>query len=211
LTEDLKFAENTTSRDPDRLRRIKTTQLAALTAMLWIAGVWCYSLWMTVPFLVLWLGLFAPQTAKHDTANANDPSAIQTTATLSTESARAPCRNPDASGKYHIGCGVSPPTVIHQVELRYPEEARAQKLRPGGAYITLTVDAEGNPTNIHVKNSMVDKVNKIARSAQKLLEDNIVDAVRQYKFKPATFEGKPVPVDLNIEMNIDIFWSCPFH
>jgi len=52
---------------------------------------------------------------------------------------------------------------------------------------------------------MVGKVNKSARSAQQLLEDDMVNAVRQYKFKPATFQGKPVPVDLDVEINIDVF------
>ena len=97
------------------------------------------------------------------------------------------------------------PIVIHQVEPKYPEEARAQKLSPSGVLIMLTVDVEGNPINIHVKNSKVDEVGKSARSAQQLLKDNMVDAVRQYKFKPATFQGKLVPVDINVEINIDIF------
>jgi TonB family protein len=95
--------------------------------------------------------------------------------------------------------------VIQQVEPKYPEEARARKLSPGGVLISLTVDADGNPVNIRVKNSKVDKVDKAARSAQQLLEDNMVEAVRQYKFKPATFQGKGVPVDLYLEINIDVF------
>jgi TonB family protein len=129
----------------------------------------------------------------------------QSAPTLSTTTAKTSCPNPDASGKYHIGCGVTTPVVTHKVEPDYPEEARARKLSPGGVVISLTVDTDGNPVDIRVKNSKVEKVDKAARSAQQLLEDNMVEAVRQYKFRPATFEGKPVPVDLNVEIFIDTF------
>jgi TonB family protein len=160
---------------------------------------------MTAPFLLLWLAVVTPQTATPNTPTASEPSATQAAQTPSTASAKTPCSNPDATGKYHIGCGVTSPIAIHQVDPSYPDEARAKKLLPSDTVITLTVDAEGNPTNIHVKNSMVDRVSKSARSAQKLLEDAMVDAVRHYKFKPAMFEGKPVPVDLNVEITINVF------
>lgn len=119
--------------------------------------------------------------------------------------AKSPCRNPDASGKYHIGCGVIPPVIIHQVEPKYPEDFRGKKLSTAGVVITLTVDAQGNPIDVRLKNSKVDSADKASRMAQQLLEDNMLEAVRHYKFKPATFEGKPVPVDLNLEINIDPF------
>jgi TonB family protein len=160
---------------------------------------------MAVPLIVVWLALLAPQTAASNPAPASEPSATQPAPTPSTPSAKTPCRNPDASGKYHIGCGVTSPIVIYEVDPKYPDEARAHKLLPSGVLITLTVDAEGNPVNVRVKSSKVDKVDKGARSVQQLLEDDTVDAVRQYKFKPATFQGTPVAVDLNVEINIDVF------
>ncbi len=33
------------------------------------------------------------------------------------------------------------------------------------------------------------------------LDEQAVAAVRQYRFKPATLDGKPVPVDLYIDVN----------
>jgi len=142
------------------------------------------------------LALLIPRSDSPAEPPATEPPAVQSGPTAP---AKPPCRNPDASGKYHIGCGVPTPIVIHQVEPKYPEEARALKLSTGGAVVTLTVDTNGNPTDVHVKNSKVDKVDKSARSAQQLLE------VRQYKFKPATFEGKPVPIELNVVVFVDFF------
>jgi protein TonB len=37
------------------------------------------------------------------------------------------------------------------------------------------------------------------------LDEKAVEAVRQYKFKPATEGGKPVKVDLTIDVNFQIF------
>ena len=37
------------------------------------------------------------------------------------------------------------------------------------------------------------------------LDAKAVEAVKQYKFKPAMENGKPVPVPLNVEVNFQIF------
>jgi protein TonB len=37
------------------------------------------------------------------------------------------------------------------------------------------------------------------------LDEKAVEAVRQYKFKPAREAGTPVPVELNVEVNFQIF------
>jgi protein TonB len=37
------------------------------------------------------------------------------------------------------------------------------------------------------------------------LDEKAVEAVRQYKFKPATKDGKPVKVELSIDVNFQIF------
>jgi TonB family protein len=158
-----------------------------------------------IPVLTLWLTLLAPQTTTAATPTLAPPPSATPAQSTPAAPAKAPCSNPDAAGKFHIGCGVTPPVVIHSVEPKYPEEARAQKLSTGGVVVALVVDTNGNPTDVHVKNSKVDKVDKSARSVEQLLEDNMVDAVRQYKFKPATFQGKPVPIELNVEVNIDFF------
>jgi protein TonB len=37
------------------------------------------------------------------------------------------------------------------------------------------------------------------------LDEKAVEAVKQYKFKPAMMQGKPVPVEINIEVNFQLF------
>ena len=43
------------------------------------------------------------------------------------------------------------------------------------------------------------------RSVGMGLDEKAVEAVKQYKFKPAMEGGKPVTVELNIEVNFQIF------
>jgi periplasmic protein TonB len=56
--------------------------------------------------------------------------------------------------------------------------------------VSLIVDAQGNPQRVQV-----------LRPLGKGLDEKAVAAVRQYRFKPATLQGKPVAVELNIEVN----------
>ena len=37
------------------------------------------------------------------------------------------------------------------------------------------------------------------------LDEKAMEAVKQYKFKPAREAGKPVAVELNVEVNFQIF------
>ena len=37
------------------------------------------------------------------------------------------------------------------------------------------------------------------------LDEKAVEAVRQYRFKPAMEAGKPVVVEMNVEVTFDIF------
>ena len=152
--------------------------------------------------IALWLVLFAAQAP----TPAAPPPAEPPTIPPPTQSAPAkpPCRNPDASGKYHIGCGVSLPELIDNVEPKFPAGSSAKDLR-GGVVVSLMVDAEGNPADVHISHSMVDKGDKSSRAFQQQFEDHMVDAVKQYKFKPATFQGKPVPVELNVELAFTAF------
>jgi len=80
-----------------------------------------------------------------------------------------------------------------------------RKLTTSGVVISLIVDANGQPAHVYVKSSKVGSVAEADRAAQQLLEDKMMEAVRLYRFKPATFKGKNVPVELNVEINISQF------
>jgi protein TonB len=96
-------------------------------------------------------------------------------------------------GLRKIGGGVSAPVLIFQVEPEFSEEARKAKAA-GNVLVNLIVDQNGRPVNVHV-----------IRGVGMGLDEKAVEAVRQYKFKPAMEGGKPVAVELNVEVNFQIF------
>ena len=114
------------------------------------------------------------------------------------------CPNPDAKGTYHIGCGVTAPQVIYKVEPEFPEEARKKKVS-GITKVQFIVDVDGKPTNLRVAKSAADDLNKKFQKIGLAIDKKAMEAVSQYKFKPASFHGKPVPVQVNVEVNFQIF------
>jgi protein TonB len=95
-------------------------------------------------------------------------------------------------GFFHIGGGVTKPQIIYEPDAEFSEEARKAKFS-GDVEVYLIVDAQGNPSHI-----------RVARGVGMGLDEKAIEAVRQYKFKPAMKDGKPVPVDLYIEVNFQI-------
>jgi TonB family protein len=55
--------------------------------------------------------------------------------------------------------------------------------------LTLSVDEKGNPQNIQVV-SPIDK----------FLDARVVDAVRQFRFTPATLDNQPIPIDMTMDV-----------
>ncbi|HTV09800.1 MAG TPA: energy transducer TonB [Candidatus Aquilonibacter sp.] len=96
-------------------------------------------------------------------------------------------------GVYQVGGSVRPPIAIYTPDPEFSEEARKAKFS-GNVVVSLIVDASGNPKNVHV-----------LRGVGMGLDEKAVEAVRQYKFKPALQNGKPVAVYLNVEVNFQIF------
>lgn len=96
-------------------------------------------------------------------------------------------------GLYHVGGGVSNPILIYSPDPEFSDEARRAKYQ-GVCIVGLIVDPSGNPQRVH-----------IVRPLGMGLDEKALDAVRQYKFKPAEFKGKAVAVEVNIEVNFRIY------
>ena len=148
-----------------------------------------------LPAIALSLALFAVQ-APTPAAPPSDPSASQPVP------ASRPC-GLDAMGQYHNGCGVTAPRLVNQVYPEYSKEARKKKFN-GIVLVGLTVDANGEPTNLHIVRSASDKADEANRDAALSLDQKALDCVQKYRFAPATYQGKPVPFDLNVEVNFQI-------
>jgi periplasmic protein TonB len=93
----------------------------------------------------------------------------------------------------NIGGGISEPIVITEVEPEFSEEARRAKY-PGDVIVSLIVDANGMPQNVHVLHGVGMG-----------LDEKAVEAVKQYRFKPARENGKPVAVYMNVDVGFHIY------
>jgi protein TonB len=91
-------------------------------------------------------------------------------------------------GVMNVGGGVSAPQVIHSVDPAFTPQARAANLQ-GTVSIQLIVDPQGNPQNVHV-----------VRHLGMGLDEKAVEAVRQYKFRPAMYQGHPVAVQMIVDV-----------
>ena len=106
----------------------------------------------------------------------------QSVAEASAEPAREPLR---------VGGEVTRPEVIHRVT---PDFAALQDggARLGGLFIAeAVIDERGDVTSARVLKSSGPKIDAAALAA-----------LRQWKFKPATLRGKPVPVYYTLTVNI---------
>jgi TonB family protein len=104
---------------------------------------------------------------------------------------------PGSGGSYggglmSVGGGVSAPQVIHSVEPEFTDDARRADYQ-GTAAIQLIVDPQGNPQNV-----------RVVRHLGMGLDQRAVDAVRQYRFRPAMYQGHPVAVQMVIEVDFHL-------
>lgn len=85
--------------------------------------------------------------------------------------------------------GVAIPRPIYKVEPTYTEDAKIAKIQ-GSVRLSLVIDELGRPEDIQV-----------AMSLDPGLDQQAVEAVRQWQFAPGTKDGVPVPVKALIEVN----------
>jgi len=84
--------------------------------------------------------------------------------------------------------GVSMPKCQSCPDPKYSQEARKKKYE-GVVILFVTVTAEGRVTNVQV-----------VKSLGMGLDEKAIEAVRKWRFKPALKDGKPVDVQLPIEI-----------
>lgn len=87
------------------------------------------------------------------------------------------------------GAGVTDPELRRFVEPKFSDAARRLNYS-GTVDLGLVVDPSGLPQDIH-----------IVRPLGMGLDEQAVAAVQQYRFKPARDHGKPVPVQIVVEVN----------
>jgi TonB family protein len=92
-------------------------------------------------------------------------------------------------GVYRVGGGVTAPTLVSKVEPEYSEEARKAKYQ-GSVTLYIQVDTNGRAINIRVLHSLGLG-----------LDEKAMEAVRKWRFRPGTKDGRAVVVEAQIEVN----------
>jgi len=96
-------------------------------------------------------------------------------------------------GAFRVGGGVSAPKAIYAPDPEYSEEARKAKYQ-GTCVLWLVVGPDGKPRDI-----------KVSRTLGLGLDEKAIEAVKQWKFEPAMKDGKPVAVQINVEVSFRLY------
>jgi periplasmic protein TonB len=96
-------------------------------------------------------------------------------------------------GVYKVGGGISAPTAVSSPDPDYTEDARRAK-KQGTCVLWLIVDSTGHPRDI-----------RVARGLGFGLDAKAVEAVKQWRFQPALKDGKPVDVQISVEVDFHLY------
>lgn len=101
---------------------------------------------------------------------------------------------PPSSGPIHVGGDVQRPVKVHAPPPQYTEIARKVRLH-GIVIVQAIIDKQGDVTNVRVLKGLGMGLSEAA-----------AEAIKTWKFKPATLNGKPVEVYYNLTVNFSL--SC---
>ena len=96
-------------------------------------------------------------------------------------------------GVFKVGGGISAPQAVLTPDPEYTEEARRAKTQ-GTCTLWLIVDAAGNPRDI-----------RVVRGLGYGLDAKAMEAVRRWHFDPALKDGKPVSVQISVEVEFRLY------
>lgn len=101
--------------------------------------------------------------------------------------------SPTTDRPLRVGGSVRPPTLLANKEADFNQYAKLMKYQ-GIVLIRLVVDKEGKASHLAVE-----------RGLGLGLDERAIAAVRDYLFNPATQHGKPVPVEIVMEVKFQIY------
>ena len=93
----------------------------------------------------------------------------------------------DGETVYKIGGDVSAPRPVYTPDPEYSDEARRTRVQ-GECVLWLVVGADGKPSDV-----------RIAHSLDPGLDEQSIEAIRTWRFEPATKNGQAVAVQINVE------------
>lgn len=89
--------------------------------------------------------------------------------------------------------GVTVPEAIYSPEPSFSEEARKAKAQ-GIVLLVIVVGKDGRPYDIHVRQSLGLG-----------LDEKAIEAVRRWRFRPATFNGQAVATEIGVEVAFHLY------
>ena len=100
----------------------------------------------------------------------------------------------DATTNTHplrISSGVIWPKLISEPDFKISSsDFMGRNLATEQVIVSYTVDENGKPQNIH-----------LTKSVNPSVDERVLNAVRQYRYAPATLNNEKVAVDINLEVN----------
>jgi TonB family protein len=108
--------------------------------------------------------------------------------------AAAPAAAPKTSTQaVRVSTGVTAPVVVKSAPLAtHPLTLDLAAQHQAEMVVDLTVNEKGEPTNVRVQKSFDPAVDAA-----------VVDAVRQYKFRPGTLDQQPIAVDVALKVQFE--------
>ena len=95
-------------------------------------------------------------------------------------------------GPYQPGSGITPPQLLREVRPTYTDEARRRALE-GDVVLEIVVKRDGSVGNV-----------RVLRSLGSGLEQKAIEAVRQWKFSPASRQGTAVDVVVEVSVGFTL-------
>jgi TonB family protein len=101
---------------------------------------------------------------------------------------------PTEPGVFRPGNGVTMPRLLHDVKPQYTSEAMQKRIQ-GMVLIECVVNTDGSVRDV-----------KVVRSLDALygLDEQAIEAAKQWRFAPGTRNGQPVPVMVSLEMTFTL-------
>src|SRR6202049_2099337 len=96
-------------------------------------------------------------------------------------------------GVFKVGGGISAPQPVATPDPEYTEQARIAKTQ-GTCILWLIVDDQGRPRDIRVVHGLGFG-----------LDAKAIEAVKQWKFQPAMKDGRPVNVQISVEVGFRLY------
>jgi TonB family protein len=146
--------------------------------------------------IALWLALLAPQATTAPTTAPEPSKALPTQRT-------SPSQTPAATAVPAKPCNfeaVTSPRVTYQVEPFFAKD-EPKPTFSANTVVQIVLSTQGIPETAHVLRSAANKVKPQQRADALILDQKALDAVKQYRFVPATCNGAPMAAEVNIEVH----------